>query len=191
MKSGIGILFKNLILATLTIVIVLHFPASNVEARGKRNEAMVRAAVVLGILRFTYWSESNQPKDTIMMCELGKSRVADAFRGLGKIPKIGKLAVKVNSIKKEEMINQCHALIVGENALSADIKDKHVLVICDNCDKAYQRESAIALRLKNNVIRFDINLDKLDDQDISLSASVLELAAKCRSSNPEIRACND
>ncbi|MFC3094515.1 YfiR family protein [Alteromonas sediminis] len=162
--------------------------AENGEAQ---NESLIRAAVVFGILRFVDWPEQHAPKDIINLCEYGESEVAEAIRSLNGSRKVGKRKVVVKTLNKTNTTELCHALLIGEESPAIPLQKTPALAFCDNCEQEYRDMTSVVLKRNENLVQFEVNLDHLDQQDIRLSASVIELASKCYSSNPSIKGCSN
>jgi len=157
----------------------------------ERSEAMIRAAIIFGILRFTYWPEENQPQNVLNLCEVGVSKTASAIRNSKIPPTIGNTSVTLLSTAEGFDSGICHALLIGRDAPTLAPIHTPIITFCDDCSTNDYENTAIRLRLKNNQVQFEVNLDQLNKREITLSASVIELASKCYSSNPSIRGCND
>ena len=167
----------------------------SVGAKNKQSdeysESMVRAAVIFGILRFTEWPNTSEIKSVVHLCTLGKSPSSQAIRNLEKTPSIGQRTVLVSVDVDPKKLEQCDAIIVGRGASIPDKPKKPVLWICDECRQVNDKFYAIKLILKDKRIQFNVNLDNINEQSINLSSSLIELAAYCFSSDPNIRLCND
>ena len=154
------------------------------------SEARVRAAILFGILRFTYWPENTSPDDQINLCVSGTSNIAKTLSAMTSIPNIGSYQVSLTT-HDPDADQFCHAHIIGEANSEPETADFGSLLICDNCDPEHAKKTAINLERVGDVVRFDINLDRLEEHGVELSASVIKLANKCSSSNPNVRGCND
>jgi len=172
-------------LITLMCCASLHSQASS---RTAYNESLVRAAVIFGILRFTQWPEGQVDSHEVALCSYGDSASSRAIAGLEKLPSIGQTKVvyrdDVNSV------DGCHAVIIGKGK-SLLAPQAPTLLICDDCDVATASKASITLNRIESRIQFEINLDRVDEQRLSLSSSLIELAASCSSTNPAIRGCDD
>jgi uncharacterized protein DUF4154 len=185
MRCHIKRTYGALILSFMLIV------STNVSAEPEYSDAMVRAAVIFGILRFTDWPVKKRDNDSVRLCLYGNSPSGSAIAKLDKIPSIGRKTVTVTTNPPLANINNCHAVIVGHDAPVLQNITDSVLLICDECDQTESEVFAIHLLIKENRIQFAINLDRTQEQQINLSASLIELAASCSSSNPNIKACDD
>lgn len=184
-------MFRFVSTFVLGLVLAMTAVADNSRSTGYHDsESRVRAAILFGVLRFTYWPEDSAPKEHINLCISGQSNIANSLAAMPSIPQIGSYQVKLIDHKPDS--NQaCHAHIVGDASDHTESSEYGALLICDDCDAQTAQNTAINLNRVGDVVRFDINLDKLEEHGVELSASVIKLANKCSTSNPEIRGCND
>lgn len=182
----------RIVIAFFTSILLATAPIS--DAFGNEaysdTEARVRAAILFGILRFTYWPDSHSPIDNIRICVSGNSPIAASLSSMPSIPQIGSHKVTIEDLQADSS-QLCHAHIVGNTTTEPNTPTYGALLICDNCRPEHTQKAAIDLHRVGDVVRFDINIDKLEAHGIELSASVIKLADRCSSSNPEIRGCND
>jgi len=190
-ESKAGLLIVRNAVYCLLIICLYCTSAYSFANKKAQSESLIRAAVVFGILRFVGWPEHNQPEDVINLCEFGNSAAAGAIRSLNGSKKVGTLNVAV--ISEDDVNGQanCHALLIGKNVSSLPVEKNAVLAFCDNCEDEYRDSASVVLRRNENLVQFEVNLDHLEEQDIRLSASVIELASKCYSSNPSIKGCSN
>lgn len=182
---------KRLVVALSFLFSVPLASISFAYADISQKESKIRTAVIFGLLRFASWPDGRHPVDKITLCEAGKSVTAKTIKDLRSIPKIGKYTIESKSVDTSMPIDDCHAVLIGKDSPQLDFGDNSVLVICDDCDPPSVSVSAINLKRKDNLIQFEINMDHIEQRNIKLSATVLELASKCSSSNPAIRGCDD
>jgi len=154
-------------------------------------ESMIRAAVIFGILRFTEWPENIEESKRVNLCTLGKSSSGETIKRLEQIPSIGNRTVTLSIDVHRERLEQCDAIIVGHQTQVPERLNKSILWICDECSQVNSKRFAIRLILKDKRIQFNIDLDQIHQQQLSLNSSLIELAASCFSSDPAMRMCND
>lgn len=175
----------------LSALMLLQFAPLGVASASSYKESLVRAAVIFGILRFTEWPEDNAPQDSIRLCTIGESASSEAISSLKQLPAIGQVSVDHVKIKSWEAGTQCHAAVLGKDIQLPDSAFRSMLLICDGCSDQMNSMAAISLARQDNKIRFEINLDRVEEQKLSLSSSLIELASKCSSASRSIRGCND
>lgn len=174
----------------LLISLIIDISSANADQHGY-SDSLVRAAVIFGILRFTQWPDENSDSNEILLCTFGKTSSGNGMSKLESIPNIGGKTVKLKNLRSNTDFKGCHALIVGQGVSINNLEIKSTLLICDDCLARDNDLYAIRLMRNKNRIQFDINIDRVEQQNINLSASLIELAASCSSTNPNIRACND
>ncbi len=162
------------------------------QAEERYSDGMVRAAVILGILRFTDWPESRDATATLQICSLGRSPAIEAIGNLESLPSIGETSVVHQDKPTANNFGDCHVLLIGSDAFT-DVSawPLGLLLICDECDVALAEQWMINLMRIDNRIQFEVNMDRVLEKKISLGASLLELAARCSAKQNQIRGCDD
>lgn len=160
-------------------------------AKPAYNESMVRAAVIFGILRFTQWPSERLNGATLNLCALGNSPTSSAIEQLPKIPSVSRLKLNYRQYQRFDELMDCHAIVLGDKATGQALALHNALLICDGCENSFAERSGIRLFKQAKRIHFDINLDRIDEQGLSLSSSLIELASHCYSSNPAFSGCKE
>ncbi|MDX1451651.1 MAG: YfiR family protein [Oleiphilaceae bacterium] len=155
------------------------------------SDGMVRAAVIFGILRFAEWPEILSTQEKVVLCAVGQSPAVEAIGSLKTLPRIGQVVVEYRGALSPSQLRGCQAVIMGRRTGSQLPLAPSALLICDECDPAAHGVAAINLMQLDNRIQFEVNLDRVREQKVNLSASLLELAARCSSRGTEVRGCND
>lgn len=178
------------VLVTLILLACMSGPVK-VMADPVYSDGMVRAAVIFGILRFTDWPETPHSREQVLLCALGESPSERAISSLEKLPSIGASQLRYISGSEAYLrMHDCQAVILGQHAPAFPLAES-VLLICDECASESQNSAAVSLARRGDRIQFEVNLDRVREQGISLSASLLELASRCVSSDQRVRGCND
>lgn len=167
------------------------FSSTSAAGQSAYDESLVRAAVVFGILRFTTWPEQSETSQEVRLCAFGDSASARAIAGLKATPGIGEREVTYHEVSTVSALVDCHAVIIGDGVSVPQRLPNAILMICDGCESTTKALSSITLTRMDNRIQFEINLDRVQEQRLNLSSSLLELASLCRSSNPAIKGCRD
>ncbi|MFL0801246.1 MAG: YfiR family protein [Agarilytica sp.] len=155
------------------------------ETRPAAEEDRLRAAMVVGILRYTSWNEDFG--ETLNICLLGEN---DSFEHLEALQDSRIVPYKVINVSRvgdeaDSQTSECQVLVAG-NPTSMEIRDSDFsqpcLLICDKCvsDKI---DASVVLRKVNNRIRFDVDLSKAKTNGVKFRASMLELAATVEGAN--------
>lgn len=151
------------------------------------SEGELRAAVTVGVLRFTTWQDTVlQPDEDLQLCLVGKPISGPFLLPVAGATRIGNRVLRVNVLKNNEL-NRCQALVLGAKvkpeklAALADFAQRNrILTVCDGCVAAAADLAMITLKLERDRVRFDVNLQQSTAAQIRLDASLLELASRVR-----------
>jgi hypothetical protein len=167
-----------LLVATLTASLA---PTPGNATDRHTDEASLRAAVVLGILRYTGWSQAVDRQPDISLCTMGEPESAHPLKQAVKKVQVKGKSATVNDLSADQQnaANPCHVVIYGPDARPTGSEDflKTALTICDGCKSAHH-EAAITLVRRQNRIGFEVDLKQANSSGITFSSSLLELAAK-------------
>jgi hypothetical protein len=151
-------------------------------------EPQLRAAVILGVLRFTSWSHHDSSEKYLDVCTIGEPIAEPALLPISKLRKVANQTLLVRNLdgKKDVKIDSCDVLVYGAGSKKASLSlslqhtDAHpVLTICDGC-KLSTAATTIRLIQLGGRIGFEVNLDNANKQGLILSSSLLELASEVR-----------
>ena len=151
-------------------------------------EPQLRAAVILGVLRFTSWSHHDSSEKFLDVCTFGQPIAEPALLPVSNVHKVAYQTVVVRNIAgvKNIKINSCDVVIygAGSNKASLMLGMQHsiaypVLTICDGC-KLSDAATTVKLIRRGGRIGFEVNLDNAKKHGIILSSSLLELASEIR-----------
>ncbi len=143
-------------------------------------EDKIRAATVVGIIRYTRWREA--VGDELNICLAGEAASFPHLQVLDKSRAAHnkKLNIMVATQDDHPQVGTCHVVVIGPKS-PIDINNsairKSCLVICDQCSRE-RGEASVILRKDKNRIRFDVYLDRAARQGVSFRAAMLELAAR-------------
>lgn len=175
--------FKSIIFAmTFFIVVFPTCPA----AHSSVDEETLRAAVIIGILRFTDWPEDASISNEINICFLKEgptSRAMNAVSGRELVQR--KLIYSKIVEAKRNFADECNVLVLENTrdnktitSLSDQAHQNNILTICNEC--AHNNIVLVNLIRKGNRIAFEINLAQARETGIFFSSALLELAAKVK-----------
>mgnify|MGYP001828900211 CR=1 FL=1 len=142
-------------------------------------EPQLRAAVILGIIRFTSWPDDTN-KASLNICAIGKPSSEPVLQNISRSAEHN---INIRSLRsKENNLDNCNIIIFGPGIKKPDhvgilqrIHKLPVLSICDDCN--YKNHGAdVTLVQQKNRIGFKIDLVSAKSHGISLSSSLLELA---------------
>jgi hypothetical protein len=140
------------------------------------SEAKVRAAMIVGILRYTRWLTPDAGRQ-YTLCTLSRSATANELKRAREKIRIGQDTVQLVDIKESAQSN-CDVIISSPNTKETQLlasANPHTLLICDGCERP-NAHSVIRLIRHKQRIGFDINIRKAEAAGIQFSSALLELA---------------
>lgn len=156
------------------------------KVKGKPDEGYARAAVVVGVLRYTDWPDTlsaRSPRGDLFVCWYGNAL---------SIPQLKRLSEQAYKVNNQEfrvleystaLSPRCQVVIVGaalesSDELFADLASlSSVLIICDECQR--EREfSAVHIKKVGGDIHFDVDLGVAEQHNITFGSPMLELASR-------------
>lgn len=145
-------------------------------------EAQLRAAVVLGILRFTSWPHQDVSEKPLSICTLGKPITEPVLLDIGPSQKVGGQPLLVRVLGNNNKIDSCDVIIYGPNLDVAahsnrllGIAELPIVTFCDGCNLPIE-PTTVTLVQRDKRIGFKINLGITGSHGIIFSSSLLELA---------------
>jgi hypothetical protein len=149
------------------------------------NEQELRAAVIVGILRFTSWPE-RVPGD-YRLCTLGTPPSEAVLLGLSGRALIGAHAIDVRVLKADHVQGTpCEVVVMGigleartAKALLEDANHHGMLTVCDGCGR-HAEHSMVNLVRNSDRIGFEVNTAITQAQGLLFSSALLELASRVR-----------
>ncbi|WP_016956832.1 YfiR family protein [Catenovulum agarivorans] len=146
------------------------------------DEASLRAAVIVGILRYTKIAIDDDAGQ-IRMCSVGEpfseaklKQVSTSLRVQGNTLDF---AVIANSNVSNQRLATCDVLIVGEDfsGKKSTLNQYSGLSICDGCNE-HNSDYVVELIKVDKRIGFNVNLILAEKRNVTFSSSLLELASK-------------
>lgn len=179
-----NVLFRVLLLVLL-LVGSQHVTTAK-EANTTAEEPKLRAAIVLGILRFTSWPADVQMKPGFTLCTVGNPMSEKYLLRVSGQHQYQDLSIDSHVVTEQlEDIADCNVLVIGK---AADRKllnqffeqyDTHgLLTICDNCQK--NDHTMVKLIRNENRVGFEIDLAESKESGLSFSSLLLELAIEVK-----------
>jgi len=151
------------------------------------DEPKLRAAIVLGIIRYSQWPNDVNLSGNLHVCSIGAPQSEQTLIQVSGQHKYHDVSIIINPLKTfQKSDNPCHALILGPDLDSKTLRDvlkiysRHgLLIICDGC-VINGNTAMVTLVRRENRIAFDVNLMQSDAAGISFSSALLELALRVR-----------
>ncbi len=176
-------------LALLAIWAGYIFPSALIRAEGySAMEGELRAAVTVGVLRFTSWNDREllSTSDELSLCLVGSPISEPYLVPANGVAKVGKKNLNVSLLGGEDW-SQCHSFVIGSKVKQERVRTilsyaqaNNSLTVCDGCAERVDQDMMITLRLDDQRVRFEVNLAKALAANIRLDASLLELASQVR-----------
>lgn len=179
--------FRTHLLAMLLGVSILGSSmAQTVPITAK--EPQLRAAVILGIIRFTRWPQRQKPENShLSICTIGRPTSESALLLVSENRKVAEHSISIQTLgNSSRNISACDVVVFGPDLARDTYINTHqrlvslpVLTICDNCSQD-EPETMVRLVRRDNRIGFEIDMAHARSQGIVFSSSLLELALEVR-----------
>ena len=144
-------------------------------------EYKVKAAIVFKVAKFVSWPNSafESSQSPIVMCVAGKDPFGQYIDNLDGEAIQGRSLVVRRLQDDVTSLDRCHMVFLAQTVNADDvllaIGSKPILTIGDSEEFAVAG-GMLGLRLENNRVAFEINLDATRQSDLKVSASLLQLA---------------
>jgi len=143
----------------------------------------VKAVFLFNFAQFVEWPESafRGPKDSLVVGVLGDDPFDDFLDEVVKGESVRDRPIEVKRFKRLEDIKECHVLFIsaGEAARLdgsvAALKDRKILTVGESQDFLAQG-GMIRFVEENGKVRFKINLEAVQDAELSISSKLLRVA---------------
>ena len=144
-------------------------------------EYQVKAAIVYKVAKFVSWPAASfdTGEASLKLCIAGRDPFGDHIDGIeGQI--VHGRSLEIQRVDDKEIpAAGCHIVFVGEESTSIQLlrteEIRNVLTVGDSPGFA-ANGGMLGLRIDNNRIRFEVNLDAARDSELEISASLLQLA---------------
>jgi len=157
---------------------------SALAAHAAPNEGELRAAVIVAIMRFTSWTNISPDETRLDVCLTGRPLAELSLLAVSGKQKVSSRALHVRQVWRD--IKACQVLVMGSEVdtefdqLLADAASQSTLTICDGCRRGLGEDAIIQLKLRQQRVSFEVNLEKAKNSGVTLDAQLLELAAVVR-----------
>ena len=171
----------------LTIIIIWSVVSLAVHAdrQATADEPKLRAAIVLGIIRYSSWPDDVDMSGQLNLCSIGAPQSEQILTQVNGQHKYHDLAIMVFPLSKSQpKLEKCHALIIGpalDNKSARYFIERNgshgLLTICDGC-QINRSTAMVTLVRRDKRIAFHVDLALSNSAGISFSSALLELALK-------------
>lgn len=146
-------------------------------------EYEAKAAFMYNFTKFVEWEDNSLNNTTTFnICILGDSPIVEPLNELAANKKINNKKINIMKYRDADEITTCHILFIPENTSSENIKRsiqavsvKNALIISEQKGDL-DLGSAINFLIVNNKIKFEVNLNSLNRNNIKASSQLLKLA---------------
>lgn len=167
--------YKSSLLIFIASLLTLGSTIHSGAAR-QVDEVSLKAAVVMGILRFTQWPALAEDSP-LTLCASSHSQVAQKLLSSDNALHVRQRPLQVQLLDNLNLPD-CHIILFSKQDHHPVLKGRasQSLTICDQCSEPDL--AAIKLLRRRNKIGFDINLVQSSQNGVEFSSALLELANK-------------
>ena len=167
----------------LPAVLLALFAFARAAPMAPDKDHRVKAVFLFNFAQFVEWPESafRGPKDSLVVGILGDDPFDDFLDEVVKGESVRNRPIEVKRFKRLEDIKECHVLFIsaGEAArLDGSVgalKDRKILTVGESQDFLAQG-GMIRFVEENGKVRFKINLEAVQDADLTVSSKLLRVA---------------
>ena len=151
------------------------------------DESKLRAAIVLGILRFSSWPNDVRMASAFNLCTLGEPASKQTLIKISGQRKYQQRPITTFVLNnKSPDVSKCNAIVIGP-----DLETKYliellnsktafgILTICDSC-RPDNKNAMVYMIRKQNRVGFEVDLVQAKKNGMSFSSSLLELAIEVK-----------
>jgi hypothetical protein len=150
-------------------------------------EHEVKASFVYTVAKFVDWpAESfHDPSSPLVFAILGEDPIEESLQHLVAGKSVGGHPVRVTHLADGDEPVGCHVLYVGRSEASrleevlARVGQATVLTVGE-FDRFAQRGGVLRLRLQDNMVRFEVNIDAAERARLQISSKILKLGTIVR-----------
>ena len=173
----------------LTVIIIWSVLTIGVHAGTVEtaDEPKLRAAIVLGIIRYSRWPDDVVMSDQLNLCSIGAPRSEQVLTHISGQHKYHDLSIMIYPVPNQQLkLEKCNVLVIGpslKSKVAQQILDKKtvhgLLTICDGCE-LNSSTAMVTLVRRDKRIAFHVDLAQSNSAGLSFSSALLELALKVR-----------
>jgi hypothetical protein len=188
-RAARGRWLPNIRLA-VRLAVVWAFWAGNAPAQGNGpapagpdREHRVKAVFLFNFAQFVEWPEDafQGPKDSLVVGILGEDPFHEFLDEVVRGESVREHPIAIRRFKRIEDVKECHVLFIGAsesarlNGTVAALKARKILTVGETRD-FLAHGGMILLVNDGGRVRFKVNLDALQEADLSVSSKLLRLA---------------
>ena len=150
-------------------------------------EHEVKASFVYTVAKFVAWPAESfpDPSSPLVFAILGEDPIEESLQHLVAGKSVGGHPVRVTHLADGDEPVGCHVLYVGRSEASrleeilARVGHATVLTVGE-FDRFAQRGGVLRLRLQDNMVRFEVNIDAAERARLQISSKILKLGTIIR-----------
>lgn len=150
-------------------------------------EYAIKAELLERLTRFTEWPESAFPDEAeaFVVGVLGQDPFDGHLARVAAQRTVEGLPIRVVGVDPRDDITQCHVLFVAASARSridgiVERTRGHPILTVADVPGAAERGILVNLLVENDRVRFEVNVDAVEENQLQLSSKVLRLARRVR-----------
>ena len=183
-RSALGVVMTTATALTLILTLCVVSPV-RAETHWSR-EYLVKAAFLYNFAKFVQWPEDILPEHstTLSLCILGESPLDASLESILDKPVKGK-RLRIVEISTTDELNNCQMVFITssqKNQLPNILRQAgnfNVLTVSDMNGFA-AKGGMIGFTMRDNKVRFDINIDAVAESQLNISSQLLKLATIVR-----------
>jgi hypothetical protein len=176
---------RALLLATLMLMFHTTSPGQITDIK----EYQIKAVFLFNFAQFVEWPETALPESSdLVIGVLGEDLFGDYLDEIVRGETVNGHPLKVKHFKDIGEVENCHILFINlKNAESlkhalSNLKDTHILTVGDTLN--FAREGGmIQFFTQNNKVHLKINLEKVKNNELAISAKLLRVAEIVKNAN--------
>lgn len=168
-------------LAALLLLCAMLFPGLGQSAQPAREED-VKAAFLYNFAKFVEWPHDMvAQRGSIDVCVLGDDRLHEALERTLRGKVVREKPIGPRRLDSAEQSGNCHLLFVSSDHLHdmpviVDLVERHHVLLVGEGEHFLDYGGAIAFRVENNRLRFDVDDDAAARAGLKLSSQLLKVA---------------
>lgn len=182
---------RRLVLSSIVFGLVI-FSTGSIHAQSSGEEYQVKGAFLFHFAQLVDWPQKSfeNGDQSLFLCIFEDEAHREELENTVEGKAVGTRVLHVKHIQKAQDIQGCHILFLGKDeskhssTLLAGLRNVPVLTVGET-DNFSHAGGMIRFHLKENKIRFDINLDTADSAGLKISSRLLLLATHVTRGNEE------
>jgi YfiR/HmsC-like len=183
-KPAMAFTARSSITAKWLALLLIFVVAFRTRAQAPATEYEVKAAYLLNFGKFIKWPESAIPSgtDKFSICVLGDDPFGNVLNTTVRDEKIDGKPVIARRIGRSQDITGCQVLFISRSEEKQFRKllqsfSKSAILTVSDMPGFMDHDGMIQFTLVNNRVRFEVNLDSVQEAGLTLSSELLKVAS--------------